>query len=262
MASHEIVLYDIPSRPPCRAWSLNTWRVRLILNYKNIPYRTEWLEYPDIKPKLSPHFPGQQIETYTVPTIALPDGREHIMNSRQIAKVLEAKYPSPPLLLDSPIAKRVTGLLIKIWDAIEVIILTHVHKRLLDEVNFPFWRETREPWLNPDHATKDAAGDQWKTLDTAEAELYANGGALLDECWANAGPAVDEIAQILRESPEGPFFCGEKVSFSDFQWIGFLLFIRRIGQDQWDKMKASAKDFEPHEELLRAASDWIKRDDH
>lgn len=26
---------------------------RLVLNYKNLPYRTEWMEYPDIIPRLS-----------------------------------------------------------------------------------------------------------------------------------------------------------------------------------------------------------------
>ncbi|KAI0682851.1 hypothetical protein BC835DRAFT_807562, partial [Cytidiella melzeri] len=45
-----IIFYDIDSSKPGRAWSPNTWRTRYALNYKGIPYRTEWVEYPDIEP--------------------------------------------------------------------------------------------------------------------------------------------------------------------------------------------------------------------
>ncbi|KAF1353807.1 hypothetical protein BDV97DRAFT_347477 [Delphinella strobiligena] len=39
--SSKVLLYDIPSkgeRPTC--WSPNGWKIRLALNYKNIPYDT------------------------------------------------------------------------------------------------------------------------------------------------------------------------------------------------------------------------------
>ncbi|KAG8885421.1 hypothetical protein FRB97_001144 [Tulasnella sp. 331] len=48
--SKKIVLYDIPGKPGSRAWSPTTWKARLILNYKSIPYRTEWVSFPDIEP--------------------------------------------------------------------------------------------------------------------------------------------------------------------------------------------------------------------
>ena len=64
MAEEHIILFDIPSKEPRRAWSFNVWRgersdktngnpatiaylapqtVRLLLNYKKIPYKTEWV---------------------------------------------------------------------------------------------------------------------------------------------------------------------------------------------------------------------------
>jgi hypothetical protein len=68
MSSDQIILYDLPSKPPCQSWSLNPWKstrqnhhpfyaytdttlARLLLNYKGIPYKTEWIEYPDVEPK-------------------------------------------------------------------------------------------------------------------------------------------------------------------------------------------------------------------
>ncbi|KAF9479952.1 hypothetical protein BDN70DRAFT_993116 [Pholiota conissans] len=43
-----IILWDIPST--IGPWSSNTWKVRYCLNFKGIPYKTEWIEYPDIAP--------------------------------------------------------------------------------------------------------------------------------------------------------------------------------------------------------------------
>ncbi|KZP02399.1 hypothetical protein FIBSPDRAFT_808778, partial [Athelia psychrophila] len=47
--AHIITLYDIPSRNSSKAWSPNLWKARLALNIKGLPYRTVWVEYPDIE---------------------------------------------------------------------------------------------------------------------------------------------------------------------------------------------------------------------
>lgn len=47
----EIVLYDLAcTKNVC--FSPTVWRIRLMLNYKQIPYRTIFLEFPDIEPTL------------------------------------------------------------------------------------------------------------------------------------------------------------------------------------------------------------------
>jgi hypothetical protein len=47
----EIVLYDLACiKNVC--FSPVVWRIRLMLNYKRIPYRTIFLEFPDIEPTL------------------------------------------------------------------------------------------------------------------------------------------------------------------------------------------------------------------
>lgn len=70
--SQELVLYDLPSQAPCRSWSGNVWKsvsfrvlsiwlhkipladnlARLALNYKNIPYKTEWTPYTRLEETL------------------------------------------------------------------------------------------------------------------------------------------------------------------------------------------------------------------
>lgn len=47
----EIVLYDLAcTKNVC--FSPTVWRIRLLLNYKQIPYKTIFLEFPDIEPTL------------------------------------------------------------------------------------------------------------------------------------------------------------------------------------------------------------------
>lgn len=47
----EIVLYDLAcTKNVC--FSPVVWRIRLMLNYKRIPYKTIFLEFPDIEPTL------------------------------------------------------------------------------------------------------------------------------------------------------------------------------------------------------------------
>lgn len=47
----EVVLYDLAcTENTC--FSPVVWRIRLMLNYKNVPYRTVFLEFPDIEPTM------------------------------------------------------------------------------------------------------------------------------------------------------------------------------------------------------------------
>lgn len=46
MADDVVVLYDLASTRG-RCFSPAVWRIRLLLNYKRVPYRTSFLELPD-----------------------------------------------------------------------------------------------------------------------------------------------------------------------------------------------------------------------
>lgn len=47
----EIILYDLASTKNV-CFSPVVWRIRLMLNYKKLPYKTIFLEFPDIEPTL------------------------------------------------------------------------------------------------------------------------------------------------------------------------------------------------------------------
>ncbi|KAF7364559.1 Glutathione S-transferase-like protein ustS [Mycena venus] len=104
MAS-SIVFFDIPSSLPDKAWSPNTWKIRYVLNFKGLSYKTVWLEGPEIEPKLR--------EMGAAPTRNKPNGRPHytlplihdlstgviIAELSRIAVYLDATYPYTPRLM-------------------------------------------------------------------------------------------------------------------------------------------------------------------
>ncbi|KAJ7160330.1 hypothetical protein C8R46DRAFT_1285980 [Mycena filopes] len=69
MASRSsIVFYDhIPTLG--ETWSPNLWKTRYALNFKGLPFRTEWVEYPDIEELAE--------KIGAPPTSTKPDGRSH-----------------------------------------------------------------------------------------------------------------------------------------------------------------------------------------
>ena len=73
-----ITLYDIPTVAPKICWSPNTLKARMTLNFKKAPYKTEWIEYPDIQPFLESRgfkpAEGADEPAWTLPAIGLPDG--------------------------------------------------------------------------------------------------------------------------------------------------------------------------------------------
>lgn len=117
-----IIFYDISSLAPGKAWSPNTWKTRSVvhspslpslqfhshvgtrylLNIKGLPYRTQWVELPDIadllkalgvSPNLASPFP------YSLPAIYDPRTKRAIMDSAEIAKYLDDEYPATPVVI-------------------------------------------------------------------------------------------------------------------------------------------------------------------
>ena len=163
---------------------------RLVLNFKGIPYKTEWLEYPDIAPAfktfgISPNEPPDT--PYTSPAIRISD--EYVMDSRKIADVLEKQHPSPSLHLDSPILKRVEELMPQCKTPIRAIFVPKVPRELLSPRSAEYFERTRRESLG-------------MTLSQLEKE---KGG---ESAWESATPKWKELGALLK-AEGGPFFMGK-----------------------------------------------------
>lgn len=185
----ECVIYHLPHRQQGLHDTDQCVVARLVLNVKGIPYKTEWLEYPDLAPTfksfgLSPNEPPAS--AYASPTIRVSD--KYVMDSRKIVDVLEMEHPSPSLHLDSPILKSVEEL------APECITLLG-----------PAFMPLVPGVLNPpsvEYFERTRATRFGMTLAQLEKE---RGG---ESAWKAAEPKWKELGALLK-AEGGPFFMGK-----------------------------------------------------
>ncbi|GAB1317993.1 hypothetical protein MFIFM68171_08203 [Madurella fahalii] len=247
MPTEEIILFDLASKPPVASWSLNPWKTRLLLNFKGVPYKTEWLHYPEVEPRLAGHVepnkPGEAIAAYTIPTIRLPDNT-YVMDSRKIADVMNERYPSPPLPIDSPQLSWFTENYDRIMGPFRGVYLPLVPRRLLAEESIHYWYESKER----------LAGIPVDVIEREEGGVVA---------YDRLEPALKEITAMLKENTAGPFFNGAEVGYVDFFWAAFLLFAERIGEDVWEALlERCGEDARIHKDLLEAVRPWSERSDY
>ncbi|KAK9779697.1 putative Glutathione S-transferase [Seiridium cardinale] len=262
MSSEPIVLFDLPSKAPCKCWSLNPWKSKSawITRQNGLNIRTSKPSF-----KASKHIIRSSINTslaksvsvslpessanYTIPTVRLPDGT-YIMDSMEIANYIEEKNPSPSVHLDSPYVDKVVQLLkaaMEMGTGVRGVFFPLVPERLLNPPSVDYWMETRPK----------AIGKPLSELTDDE-----RGG----KAWENVAKPIGELTRLLKENPEGPFFEGKTVTYADFCWVGFLLFWQRIGDDVFQKIISASGDAydndNVHLKLLEAVKPWAERNDH
>ncbi|KAL8851860.1 MAG: hypothetical protein Q9221_003286 [Calogaya cf. arnoldii] len=267
-ADQNIILFDIPSKGHCASWSPNTWKssnrpsplpfyrtrlyvlttllpsfpARLLLNYKQIPYTTQWTELSKIDPHLRslgipPNPPSPYSPPYTLPTIRFPEG-SYVMDSKNIAASLEEKYPSPPLHLDSPQVAKIEALLPQLLVPMRGILIPKIGRTLLNQESVPYFHETRSKMFG-------------MPLDQMDREL---GG---DAQWEEAKPVIREFAALLEENG-GPFVFGAEVSYADFILVGAMCLFKKLGEGVFKKLVEMEPAFG---DLYRASEKWLEKDD-
>ncbi|KAK5168170.1 uncharacterized protein LTR77_006738 [Saxophila tyrrhenica] len=245
----ETILYDLPSRgdkPAC--WSLNPWKARMALNYKGIPYRTEWTEYPDLAPTfkelgIAPNEEGSTFE-YSSPAVRLPDG-SYVMDSRKIALALDIYQPEPTLHMGyADVIDRAQNAVSGVLGTLAPIVLPRVPVMLLNDKSAKYFNETREARFGislPELGVSDKAKGAWE----------------------EAKPKMEELRQVLTEK-EGKYVLGDEVSFADFVVAGFWVFMKKVDQggdkggDIFGNVMGFDDAFPRH---MEACSKWLERED-
>ncbi|KAF2264480.1 glutathione S-transferas-like protein [Lojkania enalia] len=234
-----VTLYDIPSKDGT-TWSLNPWKTRMILNYKGIPYKTEWVEYPDLNPILKscgfqPHdsdMPGYYTD-YTSPAVRFEDG-ECVMDSWKIAQEIERRYPSPPLHLDDPVVVSVRDHIGKLTKPLAAHFLPKVPRVLLSERSAEYFERTRKGWFN-------------MPLSQFEKEQAT------EERWKEVEQPAKEIADLLKRQG-GPMFLGKTISYADFIFVSFLNFFKAIDAEVYERFLALDSSFAT---VYEACKQWL-----
>ncbi|EXJ84153.1 hypothetical protein A1O3_04820 [Capronia epimyces CBS 606.96] len=212
----EIVLYDLAcTKNVC--FSPAVWRIRLMLNYKHIPYRTIFLEFPDIEPTLkglglvlgeSPS--GNIYNKYTVPVIQHVPTNTYIMDSVTIAQFLESTYPDPPVPLTSELGLEIGA---KARAVVGRAFSTSLMPRelgILSPRAQEYFRRTRE----------ESLGHRLEDLFDKE-----------EEAWSAVGEDIRAVGELIQtHKADGPFVLGARPSYTDFFIAGSLQSARMVDE--------------------------------
>lgn len=202
---------------------------RFCLNYKQIPYTTEWIEYPDIAStckKLGIEPTSKKADGsnhYTLPAIHDPSTGVYIADSLLIAQYLDKTYPSTPPLFP----KNTAGLQLAFFDAFWQLFIFQVGGfvllpscLVLNPVSQEYFRRTREQefgvTLEGFVPQGDSAVEQWTALEANFAKI---GG------W------------FAKTDDLGPFIMGKEVSWGDIMVSSQLIWLKRVWGEDDQKWK-------------------------
>jgi glutathione S-transferase len=185
--------------------------LRVVLNYKGIPYRTEWVEFPDIEPlskKLgiepTDHNSDDGSPLYTLPAIHDPSTGVYIADSTAIAEYLEKTYPNTP----SVFPNETIGLQ-KAFDA--------TFERSLDAV-MPFILPVTNSKLNP--ASEEYFRRRLEDVPTGNART---------EEWGKFEKGLASVHSYLAlTDKKGPYILGDTISWSDLVLFSFLYWFKLV----------------------------------
>ena len=232
------------------------------MNYKGLPYKTEWLTHPEIAPKLkdlsvsSPFHPilsttnpsnhrdippstSGQGSPYTLPTIRLPDGK-YVMDSLAIADKLESLHPSPSLHLDNNLHKALGPIMGKVSLPLIPVFMPRIGRDIVPESAMAYFQETRGKRFG-------------MPLDELEAQ---KGGP---QAWDAAKPGIEDLKAFLKEHKrdEGPFVLGSEVCYADFVIAAMMESLLCIGPDLYEGFAGESEELRA---LHQACGKWMEKD--
>ncbi|KAF5653871.1 glutathione S-transferase [Fusarium sp. NRRL 25303] len=239
----EIILYDLACiKNTC--FSPVVWKIRLMLNYKDIPYQTIFLEFPDIEPKLrelglEPHDSSSGSPRYTVPTIHhVPTGR-YIMNSPAIAEFIESVYPDPPLPLSSELGREIeTKARGAVGPAFRISVTPRENLILSPQAQEYF-------------RTKNEARMGCKLEDLMDPEKE-------EKTWQGVADKMSELSDLmLTNKDKGPFLLGDKPSYTDFFIAASLQSARTIDEEIFQRCAV----YPGFKAIYKACIPWMQKKD-
>lgn len=240
----DIILYDLAcTKNVC--FSPVVWKIRLMLNYKKIPYQTILLEFPDIAPTLEElglpsHSPGTGSHVnYTVPAIKHVPTGTYIMDSPAIAKFLETTYPNPPLPFTSELGKEIeTNARSAIGPAFRISITPREHL-ILSPRSQEYFRAKSEKLL----------GCKLEELMNGEKE---------EKAWAGVKEKMNELSELMMTNKDqGPFVLGDHPSYTDFFIAASLQSARTIDESVFQR----CVEYPGFKMIYEACQPWMDKRD-
>ncbi|KAI0356413.1 hypothetical protein OH77DRAFT_1401026 [Trametes cingulata] len=229
-----IIFYDIPGKDvSLKGWSPNTWKTRYTLNVKGIPYKTVWVEYPDIEAvlrkvgALPTEHKADGSPLYTLPAIYDPNTKTALADSAAIVRYLEKTYPDTPRLIPAG----TDALHAAFNQAFKSVLGEDLHHVMVAAVanklpprSEAYFRATREVRFG------------------AKLDELAPPGPKREKYWSGVQKAFHTYTQWLEaDGTDKLFFTGDKIAYADITVAGYLVWLRVIlGADskEWADLRS------------------------
>jgi glutathione S-transferase len=246
----KLQFYDVAMRPPANKnnTAVNPWKTRLALNFKQTPYKTTWVQLPDIPyVRKSLSIPACRkfadgTDFHTLPILVDPATGRKLGDSFDIAVYLQKQYPTsggnlfPAQTLDY-VFKPESELLIPLSECddseypqyasfnvnVDAAFTAHV---ILMAHRMPF-----------DPATEEASKAEFvRRAGVSSWDDFAVGGEVRENIIASFERMLGGLAKLFTAS-EGPFI-GETACYADFivgAWL--VMASRTLPEGEWEAVK-------------------------
>ncbi|KAH7098775.1 hypothetical protein BKA62DRAFT_711830, partial [Auriculariales sp. MPI-PUGE-AT-0066] len=248
----DITFHDITSTEG--TWAPNSWKTRYALNFKKIPYKTHWLEYPNIAgfaqsigAKPTGMIPFTASPQFTCPMISavLPgdDKATTISDSGDIADFLDA-HPAlngadtPRLfpagtreLQDAFLAANVVGGMVTPG---YVMLSASAGAGKLHPVSEEYFRRTRKEWHGGDvEWLGERAAQQKIPLD----EWVPMGSEYRKQAWEQVKAGWGRAAKAFKETQQdghSPWLTGETPVYADLVLLAWITTLKQTAtEEEW-----------------------------
>ncbi|SMQ50826.1 unnamed protein product [Zymoseptoria tritici ST99CH_3D7] len=249
-SENPIVFYDIASDAPRRTFAPNPWKTRFALNFKGVPYRTEWTHMPNItsvREKLG--VPANRTlpdgtPYHTLPVIHDVARGEVIGDTFEIALYLDRAFPDSPSLF----RPSTTGLTAALNQHIDGLFTKHVglcstmpfDPSVKDECMAIFAKRAGVKSLEDVKMTPKQREAMFVSFEAALGELakvYRHEGGTTDYVWRQGGT---DLAQKQRSGRQGAamFLDGEGPAYGDFVVGAWLKMMEAsMATEDWARVK-------------------------
>lgn len=244
-----IIFYDIASAKPLRTFAPNPWKTRLALNLKGVPYRTEWVDMPDI-PALRTRLgvPANRTQPdgtpfHTLPVIQDLTTNTIIGDSFEIALYLDKQCPDgPSLFLPGTI-----GLTAAFNAHVDSIFTPFsalcdempFDPRIADAVQAIFAKRLGVDSLP--HMSDDERESMLVAFEAALCELsksYHHTGGTTDHLWRARGTDASMAQRGKVEEDVGPWLDGERPVYADVIVGAWLKMMEAsLGKGEWERLR-------------------------
>ncbi|EAU82225.1 hypothetical protein CC1G_12612 [Coprinopsis cinerea okayama7 len=237
----KITLFDLYSEAPGHAFSPSTWKVRYALNFKKLPFVTDWVDFIQVqslcaqigaKPTIKKPDGG---DIWTLPVIYDPSTKRVVSESLVIAEYLEQQYPSAPRLIppgtEGLIRAFVHAFTKDVMPLYQFVIPLTI--KVVKEESKPYFRATREAWFGT-------------TLEEAvpKGEKRVEEWSKVKDVWKVFGRWFgdsDEDVEVGSEGTLRKWVMGDAPCFADFLVAAHLMWVTKVLGQESEEWKEISK---------------------